>query len=418
MRFPGAAWMHGLPPTPPVEPRRYRFGGMSATAIERVAPRLHIAGSASRASDVALLNLAHAVIRDVVRKHAALGGSFVLGIGAEPSHDSGGPAIIFDWTALEAAYFALECGEASEQTVRGPLIIVAASQRGLQQIPASRRELFDALIDANALDLKVLPEGWRSGALIRMEQANAGDVLLTLGGGAGVEHLVNMYSQSGRSIIPLDFRIGASREDDVVGGAGLAARALAAPGNFLRLPSEVPAAARLAALSTFGAAPGADVLASRVVELLNELEPPRCFYVRLLDSSLGVFEEVERFFRDVVDPVVASMGFASFEMGRDEPEYAWMNEEIFTRLYFSSLVLVDLTELRPNCLTELGYALGRAQRVIATARSGTKPPFDLDKIPWFFWDSTADSDELRGELAAHLRLYASRPPLVVVPPLV
>jgi hypothetical protein len=277
--------------------------------------------------------------------------------------------------------------------------------------------MLDALLEAGALDLRVLPEGWRSGALIRIEQANAGDVLLSLGGGAGVEHLANLYAQSGRSIIPLDVDIGASRGDDIVGGTGLAARALRSPDNFLRLPSEVPAAGRLAGLSTRGDKTAED-LADRIVQLVGELEPPRCFYVRLLDSSLPAFVDVERFFREIADPTVASLGFASFEMGRDQPEHAWMNDEIFARLYFSSLVVVDLTELRPNCLAELGYALGRAQRVIITARAGTRPPFDLDKIPWFFWDADADSEELRGKLTAHLQLNSSRPPLVVVPPLI
>lgn len=393
-------------------------GTSDSEQSERVPPRLHVAGSASSAADVGLLNLAHGFIEQVVRRHASHGGSFVLGIGGEPEHDEGAPAIIFDWTAIEAAYMVLQSGKASAQTARGPLIVAGASQRGLGQVPDGRRPLFDALVQANALDVRVLPDGWRSGALIRMEQANAGDVLMTLGGGAGVEHLANLYAQSGRSVLPLDFQIGASREDDVVGGAGLAARALARPGNFLRLPNDVPAAGRLAGLSTRGDTPKAGVLADRVLRLLGELEPPRCFYVRLLDSSLQAFEEVERFFREVVDPVVASLGFSSMEMGRDEPEYAWMNEEIFARLYFSSLVVVDLTELRPNCLAELGYALGRAQRVIVTARDDTKPPFDLDKIPWFFWDSAADSSDLRTQFAAHVRLHSSRPPLIVVPPLV
>jgi hypothetical protein len=385
---------------------------------ETVPPRLHIAGSASGASDVALLKLAHAVVADVVRRHASVGGSFVIGIGAEPVHDDGAPALVFDWTALETALALLKSGAAGAQTARGPLLIGGASQRGLDQVPDHRRPVLDALLAAGALDLRVLPEGWRSGALIRVEQANAGDVLLTLGGGAGVEHLANLYAQSGRSIIPLDFEIGASRGDDVVGGAGLAARAVRTPDNFLRLPTDVPGTSRLVALSTRSATISADVLADRVVQLIRELEPPQCFYVRLLDSSLATFGEVERFFRETVDPVVAALGFARFEMGRDEPERAWMNDEIFARLYFSSLVIVDLTELRPNCLVELGYAFGRSQRVIITAREGTARPFDLDKLPWFLWDTDADPEEVRSRFAAHVQLYFPRPPLVVVPPLI
>lgn len=392
--------------------------GETAPEVERMRPRLHIAGSASGDSEESLLAVAHELVADVVRRYAAAGGSFVLGIGAEPLHQNGTLPLVFDWTAFAAAEAAIRSGAAPPATQMGPLIVAGASQRGLDQVPDNRRPLLDALLEENALDVRVLPEGWRSGALIRAEQASAGDVLLTLGGGAGVEHLANLYGQSGRSIIPLDFAIGASRGDDVVGGAGLAARALRSPANFLRLRSGIPGAARLMSLSTRELDKPPEVLGDRIVRLIEELEPPLCFYVRLLDTSLPAFGPVERFFREIVDPVVGSLGFASFEMGRDEPEQAWMNEEIFARLYFSTMVIADLTELRPNCLAEVGYALGRAQRVVITARNGTRPPFDLDKIPWFFWDADEEAEALRDRLAAHLRLHSTRPPLVVVPPLV
>ena len=61
---------------------------------------------------------------------------------------------------------------------------------------------------------------------------------------------------------------------------------------------------------------------------------------------------------------------------RHEPLAALMNVEIFDTIHRAGLVIVDLTGVRPNCLMELGYALGRHRRVIISARVGTPLPFD------------------------------------------
>ena len=99
--------------------------------VPAIPPRLHIAGSASGACDVALLKLAHAVVADVVRRHASVGGSFVIGIGAEPVHDDGAPALVFDWTALETALALLESGAAVAQTVRVPFSLAVLVSEAL-----------------------------------------------------------------------------------------------------------------------------------------------------------------------------------------------------------------------------------------------------------------------------------------------
>jgi hypothetical protein len=230
-----------------------------------------------------------------------------------------------------------------------------------------------------------------------------------------VEHLANLYSERGKPIIPLDLPLGASRGDNTVGGEGLAKRALVSPDQFFRLKVGDPAA-RLAALSTVQ---GTDTeeIARRLIALIEDITLPRAFYVRLLDTSSGDFDDVEWFFRNVVDHVVAAAGYETFEMGRDVQEAAWMNEEIFRGLYFSSLVIVDLTGHRPNCFTELGYALGRGQKLLVTARERTATTFDLDKIPWHFW-STDDASRGQAAFRDYVRLNVARPPLVVVAPLV
>ena len=45
--------------------------------------------------------------------------------------------------------------------------------------------------------------------------------------------------------------------------------------------------------------------------------------------------------------------------GNQAYEHARIDEEIFQKLHHSSVVLADITGMRPNCFIELGYALGR-----------------------------------------------------------
>jgi hypothetical protein len=124
------------------------------------------------------------------------------------------------------------------------------------------------------------------------------------------------------------------------------------------------------------------------------------------------FGAVERFFRRVADPTVTELGYAAFETGREPTEYAWMNEEVFDRIHYSSAVVVDVTGLRNNCFMELGYALGRGVRVIVTAMEGTQVPFDSQMLPRHLWRDTNDDATRRQAFRGFWRKCIDRPPLV------
>jgi hypothetical protein len=154
------------------------------------------------------------------------------------------------------------------------------------------------------------------------------------------------------------------------------------------------------------------VLASRVLALLNDLQLPRAFCVRLLDPGHPAWDDVEDFFRTVADPVLEHAELCAVDLGRDPQERAWMNAEIFEKLHTADTVIVDLTGQRPNCFLELGYGLGRGQRTIITARKGEAMPFDTDKLPWHFWETTTDRNAERAALREHIRRFGTRAPLV------
>ncbi len=82
-----------------------------------------------------------------------------------------------------------------------------------------------------------------------------------------------------------------------------------------------------------------------------------CLYVRLLNKKHKAFARVERFFREVVDPIVEDAGLQRIEMGTDKSEHGFINVGIFNSLHFARVAVVDLTGSRPNCFIELGYAI-------------------------------------------------------------
>jgi hypothetical protein len=150
----------------------------------------------------------------------------------------------------------------------------------------------------------------------------------------------------------------------------------------------------------------------RIVELLCMLAPPTAFYVRLLNKKHETFPRVEKFFREVVDPVVADAGLQRIEMGTDETEDGFINVGIFDSLHFARVAIVDLTGNRPNCFIELGYAFGRGTRVIVTAEDGTQLPFDTDAIPCHFWNPVLEAEARQKELKTFWKNNVDRPPLV------
>ena len=372
--------------------------------------RVHVAGSAAPDCDQELLEAAHAYLRRLGALLIEHGHGLVITATDEPLGESGVP-IIFDWTLLEPVAAASDPAPDWPMTGRARFVAVGSGS-GLEKRPEDRKALWDSCIRRSDFSLVGAPPGWRMAGVIRERQVAAGDVLIVLSGGAGGEHLAQLYRAEGKPVIPLNARLGASRRDGSGGGAMLHARALDTPDDFFALREGAgSAAARLTALS-LDAATDVDSLAAATLSLVEDLRPPIAFYVRLLDPSAAEYATVERFFRDVVDPVIVERGFTPREMGRETPETAFMNAEIFNVLHRAALVVVDLTGMRTNCLMELGYALGRQRRFIISALDGTRLGFDHDKLPTYFWKDAGTVDERRAAYREWIDLYSDLPPIV------
>ena len=372
--------------------------------------RIQIAGSAACEADGELLANAHKFVEELARNLIDAEAGLVTTCGDEPTGVAGLPCIFY-WTVLSVVARASDPGTEWPDNRQGRFR-VSVSQRGLEKIPDARRALWAKCANRSDFELTTIRPGWKFGGALRAQQVGMGDVLVTLSGGAGVEHLVELYRDEGKPVVPIGGDLGAITNDGRGGSSSLHERALHEVEGFFQLRDGAGgAAARLADLHVERTT-DSRALAAKVTSLLKDLRPPRAFYVRLLDHESEQFGAVERFFREVADPVVTEMGFTSHEVGRDRPLAAFINVEIFEGLHRASLVVVDLTDVRPNCMMELGYALGRRRRTVISAMRGTTLPFDQDKLPTYFWDEFDTESDLRPAYRAWLERHLDAPALV------
>lgn len=378
-----------------------------------IGTRLHVAGSISSRTSSELATYAHELVQRVVRGVLEAGGGIVVGAGKEPRLQDG-PAQVFDWMALGVVVESIRDGTCAERVGKDCPVIIAMSQKGESEIPESRRSLWTELLESGKVDVKTIMPGARSATMIRSLQADYGDVLVMLGGGTGVEHLAEEYKNACRPVIPLDLPLGASREDGMGGSERLARESRANPLAFIRLQRGEAGreGARLAKIATDGGKAEVSMVAQGVLDIIMNLAPPSVFYVRLLNEEHEAYGRVERFFRNVVDPVIAERGLTGVDLGKDEVGSGFINTEIFRRLHHSTVAVVDVTGERPNCFIELGYALGRPLRVICTAEKGTRLPFDQSAIPCYFWRDGEPDEQRKEGLRVFWQRYIDRAPIV------
>lgn len=376
--------------------------------------RIHLVGSADTEIDEAKLEYAHVLVASVAKALLREGAGFVLPFGREPflKDRNDGPSIIFDWTVAATILEELKAGHAKPSGPNGHLIETYATSKTDSHIPSTRRACYDALRAANAVSMSMLDPGWSAGAVRRQRLAQLGDILIGLSGGQGVEQLAVEYSSHGKPVIPLDLNVGSSLRDGTGGASRLFERALGTPDQFFKVVEGHSGPTLLDQTRTRnGDTPASDV-ARAIMKLLEAIVPPRVFYVRLLNDKLPEYPSVESFFRTTVNTLVSELGYEPLQMGIGKNEFAWMNEAIFDSLHHSSVALVDLTGLRPNCFMELGYALGNKQRVIVTAREDTQISFDAFALEAFRWKENENPSEQLKRMRIHWERNITMPKLV------
>ena len=120
-----------------------------------------------------------------------------------------------------------------------------------------------------------------------------------------------------------------------------------------------------------------------------------------------------------IDPAIADAGFTPRRVDRHNAGDL-LKSEIVEFIERSQIIIADVTNERPNCYLEIGYAmgLGKKTHLVLTARedhhhgspnysaSGPKVHFDLEGYDILFWDPN-DLDGFRSELTKRIKRRAA-----------
>lgn len=376
--------------------------------------RIHITGSiaieaTASAEEVGRAReMVEALVKDLLRK----GASFVIPVDAEKTRPDGLP-ICFDWLIWDTIYKNLHMRPADAPN---PLVVAVKHHKNEDQIPDQFSEVWDALRGSALVQIESAAH-WNMNSKRMEAQARHGDILIALGGGEGVLFLANLYHDAGKPVIPLNLKLGSAN----TGALRLFEFGLSGNNAQRLFQTEVGTAPHswLNCIET----PSRKSVADGVRDLMNLLEtliPPKAFVVRLLNPKHPEYTAVQDFFDTVVQPVIeGEFGYKLIVVdGKQAYEHARIDHEIFMKLHRSSIVLADITGLRPNCFLELGYALGRGLPTMVLAKEGTEHPFDIVSLSGHHWKTTGSAEERRREFRTHWNAIKNRPPLVPTEPLI
>lgn len=374
--------------------------------------RIHIAGSVSESMSVAPsaeVRKTRELVALLVAGLVERGTTFVVPVDDEKKRSGDNLPICFDWLVWKVLDERMDDRPPEAPT---PYAVAVRHHKNESQVPAELATLWSRMRDSGHVELRSVGH-WNMQAKRMDAQAERGDVLVAIGGGDGVLYLANKYHDAGKPVVPLNARVtpkgsGARRLFDDIGMAQFHA-------NRLFQPASGRTAHEWLGTVDFGnAGRTTEKQVEQVLALLEDLDPPHAFAVRLMDKKEAAWTHVDEIFREVILPVVEQeKGHRIVVVDGSQPfEQPTIQQDIFEKLHRAQLVLVDLTELRLNCLIELGYALGRGLPTLVSAREGERMPFDIQGVPIYFWRVDDSNEERQASFREYWSANIRRPPLV------
>lgn len=378
--------------------------------------RIHISGSvvndltiAPTADAVAARELIALLVKELLKR----GANFVIPVDAEPKRNVDGLPVCFDWLVWKTVSDNIIH---RPQNVPGPFIVAVQHHKTEEQIPDEYLDLWDELRASQLIKIESAAY-WNMNSKRMEAQARFGDVLITLGGDEGVLYLANLYHDAGKPIVPLNLPICAETK----GTRRLYAFGLASAQTrrLFQITDDGDAHHWINRIC-FPKRQSITDRVSAIIDLLESLDRPKAFAVRLLNPGHEDYPNVQDFFDLVAKPVLEDeLGYRLIVIdGRQTYDHARIDQEIFAKLHRSSVVIADITGARPNCFLELGYALGRGLPTIVTAREGASLPFDITTFAGHHWKTTGGAEERRRAFREHWNAVRNRPPLVPTEPLI
>jgi hypothetical protein len=366
--------------------------------------RFHIFGSASSKLSSEKLSYAHSLVKSLAWLILSRGASLVVQLGEEPIVTGTDISTTFDWDLLEQVVkIALE-RKIPHESIRGIPCIGVGFSDWKTRMPAHRADLIRIAIDLGVLEIVQLHETLHIGGVLRERQSFFGDILVTLGGGTGAYHMVELYRQKHKPIIPLDLSLDQQKR---LATEVLYSQALEKPQSFFFYEPRNLATAALTNLSLKNS-PSTDDFNSLLLNFVENLAAPRAFFAHLMNNNFSEHELVRKFFENVVLPFIKTSGYSRFDPGLDSCDEPFLNVEIFRLIEESSLLVVDLTQLRQNCLIELGYGLGLGKKIIVTAIKCIHLPFDIEALPCHFWDPSQSPEKQNHDFENFVNINLNR----------
>jgi len=133
-------------------------------------------------------------------------------------------------------------------------------------------------------------------------------------------------------------------------------------------------------------------------ETLEDAKGQYCFFICPMDN-----QEVDHNYEYVIKPGVKQFRF-DIQRVDEISHTGTITDEIMRAIDRSRFIIADLTDARPNCYYEVGYAHAQGKPVIILAKEGTPRHFDISTYKWNFWEGYKDlKPKLEKELSAVLR---------------
>ena len=397
---------------------------------------IQIAGSAHETTAPKILRYSHELIRYLTSGLLRNGARLIVVTGSEdmvnPDKPSWDTALYYDWNVLETIGNYIDYGYSDNLLAGEPLAIIVSSEKAESEIPDSRRDLWDQLIERGAIHLVRLPPGWNAGAYRRSREAEYGAGLIIVGGGEGVEHSSQLYVKNRKPVIPIDLPI-APRYRDGKGGAPEISRfAFSNPSEYLGPVDN--GTTRLLSISTQAGSASIEQIGPRILQLLadavviseekemeiTEKDSRRVFVVHGRNETLR--QAMFIFLRSIgLDPIewteavkwtesgsphVDEILNVAFDRAQAIVVLMTPDDEAKLRLEFQSendpSYEKNLTpQARPNVIFEAGMALGRDPDRTVLVEIGQLRPFS--DIVGRHAVRLDDSFEKRQDLAIRLR---------------
>jgi hypothetical protein len=355
---------------------------------------------------------ARSFVGELTRELLGRGATFVLPVDVEKVREADGWPICFDWLIWQVLHANLAQRPANAPD---PLVIAVQHHKNEDQVPAQFVDLWDDLRSSDRVQIENVSH-WNMSSKRMEAEARWGDILVALGGSEGVLFLANLYHDSGKPVVPVNFPIAPAD----TGARRLFSLGLSSAHAHRLFQVTTHSAHAWINRINFTARTTVSDRVQAVMDLLEALEKPRAFAVRLLNDQHTEYADVQNFFDTVVQPIVeGELGYALIVVdGHRVYEEPRIDQEIFAKLHRSRVVLADITGMRPNCLLELGYALGRGLPTMLMAKEGSAHPFDIHTLAGLRWRTSGSVEDRRRAFREHWAAIQTRPPLVPTEPLI